>query len=118
MADTCVFCMVADGSIPTTALYEDEHVIAFDDISPQAPVHSLVIPKRHFSDLGDGVPGDVAAALVAAIPRVAQIKGIHESGYRVIINKGPDANQTVNHLHVHIMGGQRMTHGMVNFDAE
>lgn len=118
MADTCIFCMVADGSIPTTPLYEDDHVLAFDDISPQAPVHSLIIPKRHYSDLGDDVPAQVAAALMAAIPRVAQIKGIDESGYRVIINKGSDANQTVHHLHVHVMGGKRMTHGMVNFDAE
>ncbi|PKQ10016.1 MAG: histidine triad nucleotide-binding protein [Actinobacteria bacterium HGW-Actinobacteria-9] len=110
--------MVADGSIPTTALYEDEYVIAFDDISPQAPVHSLVIPKQHFADLGDDVPPHVAAALMAAIPHVARVKGIDDSGYRVIINKGRDANQTVNHLHIHVIGGQRMTHGMVDFDAE
>lgn len=117
MADDCIFCMVADGTIPTTAVYEDEYVIAFDDISPQAPVHTLVIPRQHYSDLGDGVPREVTASLLAAVPVIAKIKGIDQFGYRVIINTGSDANQTVRHLHVHVMGGQRMTHGMVNFDA-
>jgi len=117
VADECIFCMVAAGAIPTTAIYEDEYVIAFDDVAPQAPVHTLVIPRKHYADLGDGVPREVAASLLEAVPRIAKIKGIDKSGYRVIINTGNDANQTVRHLHVHVMGGQRMTHGMVNFDA-
>ena len=116
MAENCVFCMIADGTIPATVLFEDEHVLAFDDVAPQAPVHTLIIPKTHYAHMGDGVPAQVAAALFAAVSEVARIKGIDESGYRVIINSGPDARQTVRHLHVHVMGGRVMSHGMVNFD--
>ena len=116
MAENCVFCMIADGTIPATSLFEDEFVLAFDDVSPQAPVHTLIIPKAHYAHMGDGVPAPVAAALFAAVPEVARIKGVDGTGYRVIINSGPDANQTVGHLHVHVMGGRVMSHGMVNFD--
>jgi len=113
--DDCIFCKVANGDIPATFIYEDDMVVAFDDISPQAPVHTLIIPRQHYAHLGDDVPGDVVQALFAAVPKVAQAKGISESGYRIIVNAGPDANQTVPHLHVHVMGGKPMSHGMVNF---
>jgi histidine triad (HIT) family protein len=109
--------MVAGGTIPAEFLYEDEYVVAFNDISPQAPVHVLVIPRVHYADMGDGVPADVAAALFAAVPKVARLKGIDGSGYRVIVNCGRDANQTVGHLHLHVMGGRSMSHGMVSFDG-
>ena len=118
MIENCVFCMVAAGNFPTKFLHENEHVVAFDDISPQAPVHVLIIPREHYADMGDAVPAEVAAALFAAVPEVAKIKGIDESGYRVIVNCGRDANQTVGHLHLHVMGGRAMSHGMVNFDGE
>lgn len=116
--ENCIFCKVAQGEIPARLVYEDEHVLAFDDISPQAPVHTLIIPREHFSDMGDSVPDDVAAALFAAVPQVAQAKAISDSGYRVIVNNGRDANQTVAHLHIHVMGGRSMSHGMVKFDGE
>lgn len=111
----CIFCMVAKGEIPASVVAEDDLVIAFDDISPQAPVHTLIIPRTHYDDLGDNVPSEVRDAILAMIPRVAEAKGIAESGYRTIINTGPDAQQSVHHLHVHVMGGARMTPGMVEF---
>lgn len=112
----CVFCKIASGEIPAKVVYEDELVMAFDDLSPQMPVHTLVIPRAHFANLGDGVDDATLAALFNAVPEVARIKGVDQSGYRVIVNNGPDANQTVGHLHVHVMGGRPMTHGMVVFD--
>jgi histidine triad (HIT) family protein len=99
-------------------VYQDDLVIAFDDISPQAPVHTLVIPRQHYADLGDGVPAEALSAIFSAVPIVAGIKGVAESGYRVIVNNGRDANHTVPHLHVHVMGGRAMEHGMVTFVAE
>lgn len=114
----CVFCMVASGDLPANVVYEDDLVLAFDDIAPQAPVHSLVIPRAHYTDLGDDVPPGILAAIFSAVPKVAAIKGVAKSGYRVIVNNGPDANQTVAHLHVHVLGGRPMSHGMVRFADE
>lgn len=112
----CIFCMVASGEIPTPHLYEDDLVVAFDDIAPQAPVHTLIVPREHYAHIGDDVPADVLAALFGAVPRVAAMKGVAESGYRVIVNTGKDAAQTVQHLHVHVIGGGgSMAHGMVHF---
>jgi histidine triad (HIT) family protein len=111
----CIFCRIAAGEIPASVVFEDEHVVAFDDVAPQAPVHVLIVPRVHYASLEDTVPADVAAALVAAVPRVAAARGLSETGYRVVINTGPDARQTVQHLHVHVMGGKPMTHGMVRF---
>jgi histidine triad (HIT) family protein len=116
--DDCIFCKIASGEIETNAVYEDDYVIAFDDLSPQAPVHTLVIPKTHYLNLSDNVPTDVLGALFSAVGKAASIKGVAQGGYRVIVNNGPDANQTVQHLHVHILGGRVMSHGMVNFTAD
>ena len=116
--EECIFCKIARGEIPVTAVYADDHVIAFDDISPQAPVHTLVIPREHFADMSADVPGELMAALFSAVREVARRKGVAETGYRVIVNSGPDANQTVPHLHVHVMGGKSMSHGMVAFAEE
>lgn len=116
--DDCIFCKIARGEIPSKAVYENDDVIAFDDLSPQAPVHTLVIPKEHYRNLSDDVPASVLAAVFSAVGEVAGIKGVDESGYRVIVNNGPDANQTVQHLHVHILGGRPMSHGMVAFAEE
>lgn len=111
----CVFCMVARGEIPATVVFADDLVVAFDDIAPQAPVHTLIIPKEHYNDLADNVPDEVVCALMAAVPQVAEVKGVAETGYRAIINTGKDAGQTVHHLHVHVLGGRRMAEGMVTF---
>lgn len=111
----CIFCMIARGEIPAQIVAQDELVIAFDDIAPQAPVHTLIIPRDHWGHLGDDVPAEIRDAVLAMVPRVAEIKGLAESGYRTIINTGPDAQQSVQHLHVHVMGGKRMAAGMVEF---
>jgi histidine triad (HIT) family protein len=110
--------MVARGEIPARIVFEDELVVAFDDIAPQAPVHTLIVPREHYEGLGDDVPREVLCALMAAAQRVAAAKGIAESGYRVIVNNGRDAMQTVHHLHVHVLGGRAMAHGMVRFSDE
>ena len=114
----CIFCKMATGEIPVVPVYQDELVIAFDDISPQAPVHTLIIPRAHYDNLGDAMPDETLAAVFSAVPLVAAAKGVAESGYRIIVNNGADANQTVGHLHVHVLGGRTMAHGMVIFEDE
>lgn len=113
----CVFCMVAAGEIPAQIVYSDDTVIAFHDISPQSPVHVLIIPREHYASLQDDVPDATLAALFRAVRDVARATGVDDSGYRVIANSGADANQTVGHLHIHVMGGRPMSHGMVDFLA-
>lgn len=109
----CAFCMIASGEISAAKVYEDEHVVAFDDVAPQAPVHVLIVPREHYADIADDVPDSMLVAIARAIPRVAEAKGISEAGYRVIVNTGDDAGQTVHHLHVHVLGGQRLGERMV-----
>ena len=109
----CIFCRIARAEVPSSVVYENDEVIAFDDVAPQAPVHVLIIPRVHYEHLGWDVPDDVLAALLGAAHRVAEIKGIADAGYRVIINTGVDGGQVVKHLHVHVVGGARMAHGMV-----
>lgn len=113
--EDCIFCKIARGEIPATFVYEDDDVVAFDDVSPQAPVHTLIVPRTHVQSLNDKIDPELLAAIFGAVPRVAEVKGVATSGYRIIVNNGPDANQTVPHLHVHVMGGKAMAHGMVAF---
>ena len=108
----CIFCKIANHEIPSTVVYEDELVIAFDDLNPQAPVHTLVVPKQHFENIVDGVPGTVPEAMTHAIAEVARIKGPDE-GFRVIANTGAAAGQTVMHLHMHVLGGKDLGEGLV-----
>lgn len=114
-APDCIFCRIAAGDVPARVVYRDEDVVAFEDTSPQAPVHVLVIPRAHYEHLGDGIPDYVLASLFKAVPKVAAEQGIARSGYRTIVNAGSDAGQTVSHLHVHVLGGRHMSHGMVRF---
>lgn len=109
--EECIFCKIAAGEIPSTVVYEDERVIAFDDLNPQMPVHVLIIPKEHYANIGDGVPDELLGYVFNTVKKVAAIKGIAESGYRVIVNTGSDAQQTVHHLHVHVLGGAPMNSG-------
>jgi histidine triad (HIT) family protein len=111
----CVFCRIADGDLPTTVVYEDDDVVAFRDANPQAPVHVLVIPREHWVNLAADIPAPDLAALLIGVRRVAEKEGIAESGYRIIANSGPDSNQTVGHLHIHVLGGRAMSHDMVNY---
>lgn len=108
----CIFCKIAAHEIPSTVVYEDELVIAFDDLSPQAPVHTLVIPKEHYQDITDGVPAETIAAMVHAIGEVAKAKGL-DAGFRVISNKGADAGQTVMHFHMHVLGGEPLGENLI-----
>lgn len=102
--DDCIFCKIAAHEIPSSVVYEDDQVIAFDDLNPQAPVHTLVIPKRHYANIVDGVPAETLAAMTHAIGEVARAKGLTD-GFRVIANTGAAAGQTVMHFHMHVLGG-------------
>ncbi len=105
--DDCIFCKIAKGEIPTNKVYEDDDVIVFDDLEPLMPVHTLIIPKDHYSDLSDNVPPETLGKVFSKVGMVAEMKGL-KNGYRVLVNTGEDASQSVKHLHVHILGGGLM----------
>ncbi len=104
MAD-CIFCKIAAHAIPVQAVFEDEHVLAFPDMNPQAPTHLLVIPKAHYANLGEA-PADLLGLLCKAAADVAG--QMLPDGYRVVTNTGGDGGQTVGHLHLHLLGGRPM----------
>ena len=104
----CLFCKIVAGEIPATKVYEDEHSFAFADRNPQAPVHVLVVPKRHFADLADlGRDADASAGLLAGIRALAEQEGI--SSFRTVFNTGAEAHQTVFHVHAHVIAGRPMS---------
>ena len=106
----CLFCRIVAGEIPSTKVYEDETVFAFRDINPQAPTHILVIPKAHIPGCNGVTAGNsaVVAHIFEVIPKIAAAENL-AGGYRVVSNCGPDAGQTVPHLHFHILGGKPLT---------
>ena len=107
----CLFCKIANGEIPSNFVYEDERVIAFRDINPQAPQHVLIVPRKHIASINDFQNDDkelAAHILVDVVPKLAKELKIDESGYRVVINTGDEGGQTVHHLHVHLIGGRSM----------
>ena len=106
----CLFCKIVAGEIPSTKVYEDEQVLAFRDIAPMAPTHILVIPKTHIGSVAEITAENsaVVAHIFQVIPQIAAAEGL-EKGYRVVSNCGPDAGQTVQHLHFHILGGRQLT---------
>ena len=108
MSTDCVFCKIIEGEIPSDKVYEDERVLAFRDISPQAPVHILVIPKTHIASAAEVTAenAELVAACFAAISEIVREQGIE--GFRVITNCGEDGGQTVFHLHFHILGGRQL----------
>lgn len=111
--ENCLFCKIIEGLIPSSKVYEDEKILAFRDINPQAPVHVLVIPKTHIAcvDEINEENADIVAYIFSHIPSIAKKAGIAD-GYRVISNCGPDACQTVPHLHFHILGGAPLSEQM------
>ena len=113
--DNCIFCKIAEKKIPSTAVYEDDDLLAFKDINPAAPVHLLVIPKKHYATLQDaaGEPA-LLGKMLALAPRLAEefgcavgydADGTPSAGYKTLINSGPDGGQEVYHLHLHVIGG-------------
>ena len=112
--DDCLFCKIVKGDIPATVVYKDEQVTAFRDINPAAPVHILVVPNRHISDLNGISEEDVPLMghLLRVVKPITEAEGVTQSGYRLIINNGPDAHQEIPHLHLHILGGHLMKHPM------
>jgi histidine triad (HIT) family protein len=108
--DTCIFCKLAKGQVRAEIILQDDKIIAFRDIHPQAPAHALVVPRRHITALWDTDHEDepLLGRILTACNEVAQELGISDSGYRVVVNSGPDAGQSVDHLHFHVMGGREL----------
>ncbi|MGL4739691.1 MAG: histidine triad nucleotide-binding protein [Sarcina sp.] len=107
----CIFCKIASGDIPSKKIYEDDKVLAFYDIQPEAPIHFLVIPKVHIRNVNEVTKenSSVVAHIFVVINKLVEELNVAESGYRVITNCGKDAGQTVDHMHFHIMAGREMT---------
>jgi len=107
---SCLFCKIVRREIPASIVYEDDRVLAFNDINPQAPTHVLVIPKRHIDTLNDLTPDDdqIVGELSRRAAAIAAERGIAASGYRVVFNTNRDAGQTVSHIHLHLLGGRSM----------
>ena len=110
MKDDCLFCKIIKGEIPSTKVYEDELVYGFKDINPAAPIHILVIPKKHITSLANLEKEDeaVVGKIYGVINKIAKQEGILEKGFRVIVNCGEDGGQSVQHLHFHLLGGRKM----------
>ena len=109
--DDCIFCKIVAGGIPAAKIFEDERAVVFRDINPQAPTHALVIPRAHVASLDEAGEADesLLGHLLLVAARVARDEGLAESGYRTVINTGAGAGQTVFHIHVHLIGGRRLT---------
>ena len=107
----CLFCKIIAGEIPSSKVYENEHVYAFRDINPQAPVHVLIVPKKHMENVLE-CDAQTAAQLAEAIGVVARQEGVDKTGFRALTNCGDDGCQSVKHLHVHILGGKKLAETM------
>ena len=109
--ENCLFCKIVAGEIPSDQVHEDELVLAFNDINPVAPVHQLIIPKRHIASAADLAESDaeLLGRLFSVAAELAREAGLPDSGYRVVTNVGADGGQSVDHLHFHLIGGRAMT---------
>lgn len=103
----CLFCRIVSGEIPSTRVYEDEKVLAFRDIDPQAPVHILIVPKEHYDSVVDA-PAELVGYMSKIAVKLAEQEGIAEKGFRVVMNTGEDGGQSVKHLHMHLLGGRSL----------
>jgi histidine triad (HIT) family protein len=110
MSRTCIFCKIVSGEIPATVVAENDAALAFRDINPQAPVHILIVPRQHVVALSEisALPAATVQSMLQLAAELAASEGIAESGYRLLTNEGPDAGQTVYHLHWHLLGGKRL----------
>ena len=111
MADECLFCKIVAGDIPAETVFEDDYTLAFRDIDPKAPTHILVIPRRHIASVNalDALDADLIGRLFLAAREIAAAEGIAESGYRLVMNTGADAGQSVAHIHLHVLGGRHLS---------
>ena len=107
----CLFCRILKGEIPASIIYEDDHVVAFNDINPQAPLHALVVPRRHIASLNDLTPEDDALVgeMIRRAAALAKERGYAARGFRTVFNTNAEAGQTVFHIHLHVLGGRRFT---------
>lgn len=110
MDENCLFCKIIKGEIPSNKVYEDEEILAFNDINPVAPIHILVIPKKHIESLAKMEDGDekIISKIYKVINQIAEKQGFKENGYRVIVNCGKDGGQEVGHLHFHLLAGKKL----------
>lgn len=108
MSGDCIFCKIANKDIKSSIVYEDDNIIAFDDINPQAPVHVLVVPKKHISNIMELSDYSVLEGVFRGIQKVAELKNIDKEGFRVVVNHLQKGGQTVFHLHFHVLGGRQM----------
>jgi histidine triad (HIT) family protein len=108
--EDCIFCKIIKGEIPSEKVYEDDEILAFKDIQPTAPIHILIIPKKHITNLMEVAPEDskLMGKIVEAMQKVAKQLGVDEKGFRIISNCGPDSGQEVMHLHFHLLAGRKM----------
>lgn len=110
MSDDCLFCKIIAGELPSNKVYEDDDVYAFEDINPSAPVHVLVVPKKHISDMLDATAEDesLLGKLLLRANDIAKLLGIDKTGFRYVLNTGPDSCRTIFHVHLHILGGRQL----------
>ncbi|MRR14582.1 histidine triad nucleotide-binding protein [archaeon] len=104
----CIFCKIVNNEIPASKVFEDELVVAFDDIQPLAPVHIVIIPKQHITDINALNDREIWFAMLNAAQQAARIKGIEQSGYRLVVNCGEHGTQIIWHVHLHIIGGRQL----------
>lgn len=113
----CIFCKIVQGEIPSTFIYEDDHLVVFKDIHPVAPVHVLIVPKKHVTNLMELAGRDDGEVLLGqvlrAVPAVAKILGVDAGGFRLINNCGADGGQTIDHVHFHLIGGKALGEGLI-----
>ena len=108
MSDSCLFCRIVRKEIPATLVLENEHVVAFRDIDPKAPTHSLVVPRAHVATLDDARDARMLGEVVLAAAEIARSEGLVDGGYRTVLNCGADAGQSVFHIHLHLLGGRKL----------
>ncbi len=106
----CVFCDIINKKIPATTVWENDWALAFENVKPVHPVHVLIIPKKHIASIQEAQApdGEYLSRILLAVPEIAKIKGVAQSGYRLIVNCGKDSGQSVDHLHVHLVGGEEL----------
>jgi histidine triad (HIT) family protein len=114
MTEECIFCRIIAGEVPADTVYQDEDFLAFRDVLPKAPVHVLVVPKVHITSVAELTDDqrDIAGGLIMVARNVAEKEGIAGTGYRLIINCGPEGGQVVSHLHLHLLGGRKLNAGL------